>query len=92
MDRPGPAMDAADQRLRTAHTTRRDGHVDPHRRACPLVVDLPAAVLARCPGSDLSSAVAWQRAAAGDWHPYAARGKPHTRHWPFRCAGRVVEE
>lgn len=38
-----------------------------------LAVELPAAVLARCLGIDISSAVAWQRAAAGDWHPYAAR-------------------
>ena len=30
-----------------------------------LAVDLPAAVLARCLGIDISSAVAWQRAAAG---------------------------
>ncbi|WP_412751340.1 hypothetical protein [Krasilnikovia sp. M28-CT-15] len=38
-----------------------------------LAVDLPAAVLARCLGIDISSAVTWQRAAAGDWHQYAAR-------------------
>jgi hypothetical protein len=38
-----------------------------------LAVELPAAVLARCLGIDISSAVAWQRAAAGDWHAYAAR-------------------
>jgi hypothetical protein len=35
--------------------------------------ELPAAVLARCLGIDVSSAVTWQRAAAGDWQPYAAR-------------------
>jgi hypothetical protein len=38
-----------------------------------LAVELPAAVLARCLGLDISSAVAWQGAAAGDWHAYAAR-------------------
>jgi hypothetical protein len=38
-----------------------------------LAVELPAAVLARCLGIDISSAVDWQRAAAGNWHPYAAR-------------------
>ncbi|GAA4580030.1 hypothetical protein GCM10023176_58930 [Micromonospora coerulea] len=42
-----------------------------------LAVDLPAAVLARCLGIDISSAVAWQRAAAGDWHAYAARTADH---------------
>jgi hypothetical protein len=42
-----------------------------------LAVELPAAVLARCLGIDISSAVAWQRAAAGDWHPYAARAAVH---------------
>lgn len=38
-----------------------------------LAVEIPAAVLARCLGIDISSAVAWQRTAAGDWHAYAAR-------------------
>jgi hypothetical protein len=38
-----------------------------------LAVDLPAGLLARCLGIDISSAVDWQRAAAGDWHAYAAR-------------------
>ncbi|GLL05917.1 hypothetical protein [Dactylosporangium matsuzakiense] len=38
-----------------------------------LAVELPAAVLARCLGIDVTSAVAWQRAASGDWHTYAAR-------------------
>ncbi|MEV5210883.1 hypothetical protein AB0K35_25745 [Micromonospora sp. NPDC053740] len=38
-----------------------------------LAVDLPAGLLARCLGIDISSAVDWQRGAAGDWHAYAAR-------------------
>ncbi|MFG2039066.1 hypothetical protein [Dactylosporangium sp. NPDC048998] len=38
-----------------------------------LAVELPAAVLARCLGIDTSSAVAWRRAASGEWHTYAAR-------------------
>jgi hypothetical protein len=38
-----------------------------------LAVGLPAAVLARCLGIDISSAIAWQRTASGDWHTYAAR-------------------
>ncbi len=38
-----------------------------------LAVELPAAVLARCLGLDISSAVTWQRTASGDWHSYAAR-------------------
>ncbi|MBW6434927.1 hypothetical protein KZ829_14385 [Actinoplanes hulinensis] len=38
-----------------------------------LAVDLPAGLLARCLGIDISSAVDWQRAAAGDWHACAAR-------------------
>ncbi len=40
-----------------------------------LATDLPAAVLARMLGiriSHISVAVAWQRAAAGDWAAYAA--------------------
>lgn len=42
-----------------------------------LAVDLPAVVLARCLGIDISSAVDWQRAAGGDWHQYAARAAAH---------------
>jgi hypothetical protein len=38
-----------------------------------LAGDLPAGLLARCLGIDISSAVDWQRAAAGDWHGYATR-------------------
>jgi hypothetical protein len=38
-----------------------------------LAIQLPAAVLARCLGIDISSAVAWQRATSGDWHQYAGR-------------------
>ncbi len=37
-----------------------------------LATDLPAAVLARMLGIHISVAVAWQRAAAGDWTTYAA--------------------
>lgn len=42
-----------------------------------LAVELPAAVLARCLGMDISSAVTWQRVAAGDWHAYANRAARH---------------
>jgi hypothetical protein len=50
-----------------------------------LATDLPAAVLARMLGIHISVAVAWQRAAAGDWAAYAAEisrrsrpaGTPH---------------
>jgi hypothetical protein len=38
-----------------------------------LAANLPAGLLARCLGIDISSAVDWQRTAAGDWHAYAAR-------------------
>ena len=38
-----------------------------------LAVELPAAVLARCLGIDISSAVVWQRTASGDWRSCAAR-------------------
>jgi hypothetical protein len=45
-----------------------------------LATDLPATVLARMLGIHISVAVAWQRAAAGDWAAYAAeisrRGQP----------------
>jgi uncharacterized protein YidB (DUF937 family) len=37
-----------------------------------LAADLPAAILARLPGIHITVAVAWQRAAAGDWAAYAA--------------------
>ena len=37
-----------------------------------LATDLPSAVLARMHGIHISVAVAWQRAAAGDWAAYAA--------------------
>ena len=46
-------------------------------RACAprrqLATDLPAAILARMLGIHISVAVAWQRAAAGDWAAYAAQ-------------------
>ena len=37
-----------------------------------LATELPAAVLARTLGIDITVAVKWQRAAAGDWAAYAA--------------------
>ena len=37
-----------------------------------LATELPAALLARMLGIHISVAVAWQRAAAGDWATYAA--------------------
>ncbi|GAA1928738.1 hypothetical protein [Streptantibioticus ferralitis] len=37
-----------------------------------LATELPAAVLARTLGTDITVAVKWQRAAAGDWGAYAA--------------------
>jgi hypothetical protein len=37
-----------------------------------LATELPAAVLARTLGIDITVAVTWQRAAAGDWGAYAA--------------------
>lgn len=37
-----------------------------------LATELPAAVLARTLGIDITVAVKWQRAAAGDWATYAA--------------------
>lgn len=37
-----------------------------------LATELPAAVLARTLGIDITVGVTWQRAAAGDWAPYAA--------------------
>ncbi|MEU9243591.1 hypothetical protein [Streptomyces sp. NPDC048385] len=45
-----------------------------------LATELPAAVLARTLGIDITVAVKWQRAAAGDWAAYAAdvsRRLPH---------------
>ena len=38
-----------------------------------LATDLPAAILARMLGIHISVAVAWQRAAVGDWAAYAAQ-------------------
>ncbi len=46
-----------------------------------LAAELPAALLARMLGIDISVAVAWQRASAGDWTNYAAdysRRRPAT--------------
>lgn len=37
-----------------------------------VATDLPAATLARLLGIHITVAVAWQRAAAGDWAAYAA--------------------
>jgi len=37
-----------------------------------LATDLPAALLARLLGINISVAVAWQRASSGDWAAYAA--------------------
>ncbi|MFE2149051.1 hypothetical protein ACFXAO_03315 [Streptomyces lavendulae] len=37
-----------------------------------LATELPAAVLARTLGLDITVAVKWQRAAAGNWAAYAA--------------------
>jgi hypothetical protein len=50
-----------------------------------LAIQLPAAVLARCLGIDISSAVAWQRAASGDWHQYAGRLGPPEDPVPLRA-------
>ena len=46
-----------------------------------LAADVPADVLARCLGIDISSAVTWQRTAAGDWHPNAARIAERSKSW-----------
>ncbi|HEY8986065.1 MAG TPA: hypothetical protein VIU15_41630 [Streptomyces sp.] len=46
-----------------------------------LATELPAAVLARILGIDITVAVKWQRAAAGDWAAYAAEiSQRATRH------------
>jgi hypothetical protein len=45
-----------------------------------LATDLPAAVLARMLGIHITVAVAWQRAAAGDWSAYAAEVSRRNRH------------
>jgi len=45
-----------------------------------LAAEIPAAILARMLGINISVAVAWQRASAGDWMTYAAdvsRRQPH---------------
>ncbi|MFK0181700.1 hypothetical protein ACIQVR_37715 [Streptomyces xanthochromogenes] len=56
-----------------------------------LAIELPAAVLARTLGTDITVAVKWQRAAFGTWAAYTARsaaespipaGKDQTRHGP----------
>jgi len=45
-----------------------------------LATDLPAAILARLLGIHISVAVAWQRAAAGDWASYAAEVSRRLEH------------
>lgn len=51
-----------------------------------LATELPAALLARMLGINISVAVAWQRASAGDWTTYAAdysrRADHHQHHNP----------
>jgi hypothetical protein len=44
-----------------------------------LAVELPAAVIARCLGIDISSAVAWLRAAAGYWHARMRPAQPDSQ-------------
>jgi len=45
-----------------------------------LATELPAALLARMLGINISVAVAWQRASAGDWTTYAADYSRRTNH------------
>ena len=45
-----------------------------------LATELPAALLARMLGINISVAVAWQRASAGDWTTYAAHYSRRTHH------------
>lgn len=52
---------------RVEHDGRRADRIQLEHRAA-----LPAAVLARTLGIDITLAVKWQRAAAGDWAAYAA--------------------
>ncbi|MFJ8504934.1 hypothetical protein [Streptomyces avermitilis] len=47
-----------------------------------LATELPAAVLARILGIDITVAVNWQRAAAGDWAAYAADVSQRTKERP----------
>ncbi|MGW7574375.1 site-specific integrase [Streptomyces sp. NPDC054765] len=47
-----------------------------------LATELPAAVLARTLGIDITVAVKWQRAAAGDWAAYAAEVSRRTSPQP----------
>ncbi|MGW2102819.1 hypothetical protein ACWCPX_35075 [Streptomyces olivaceoviridis] len=61
-----------------------------------LAIELPAAVLARTLGIDITVAVKWQRAAAGDWGAYAAeivrrnsKADPCTDVRPARTAPRI---
>ncbi|GAB3005348.1 hypothetical protein GCM10023080_083830 [Streptomyces pseudoechinosporeus] len=61
-----------------------------------LATELPAAVLARTLGIDITVAVKWQRAAVGDWAAYAAeiarrnsKADPCTDVRPARTAPRT---
>lgn len=45
-----------------------------------LATELPAAILARTLGIDITVAVKWQRAAAGDWSAYAAEVSRRATH------------
>ncbi|MBT2365878.1 hypothetical protein J7E88_11310 [Streptomyces sp. ISL-10] len=48
-----------------------------------LATEVPAAVLARTVGIDITVAVRWQLAAAGDWGCLHSRGQPpKLEHWP----------
>lgn len=49
-----------------------------------LATELPAAVLARTLGIDITVAVKWQRAAAGDWAAYADEvSRRSSKAWPY---------
>jgi len=55
-----------------------------------LATDLPAAILARMLGIHITVAVAWQRAAAGDWAMgrLRRRGQPPEKH-PIRSIDAI---
>ena len=55
-----------------------------------LAAELPAALLARLLGINISVAVAWQRASAGDWTTYAADWTTYAADYSRRCTPKNV--
>lgn len=78
---PGRPISAARLGQRLQHLGLHPGQ-DRSTALFGLAAELPAALLARMLGIDISVAVTWQRASAGDWASYAADYSRRSHHAP----------